>query len=311
VNTVHVGKQINSRIRERAYGGSQRQHDSLEFLHFIIDILMDELNPTRNLPEWKLESDIERRRLNQEPSCLWAAHQFRDNYMANKTSILAQQTDIMEMSITKCNTCHTESRNYQNNPIKFMTVKPSPRVQSLVDAISEETGPRTRELLDFACETCNPPRGPGEKVEIKEKSATTARYHAWLPDFLWISLNRYGNNLQKLNTTFTFPETGIDLTATFAPDLGLASRPLPRQQVGPFLYDVYAVIQHGGGSIAHGHYWTLAKNFDKPQSGGQGAGAWHRFNDSQVSTAKFEETQTSNTSGIFLRRQGSYKPSSL
>jgi ubiquitin carboxyl-terminal hydrolase 8 len=283
----------------------------LEFLHFIVDILMDELNPARNIPEWNLESDLERRSLNQEPSCLWAAHRFREKYMANKTSILAQQTDIMEMSITRCTTCHTESRNYQNNPIKFMTVKKVPSVQNLVDAISEETGPLSRMGVDFACEHCNPPRRPGEKVEIKAKSATMTRYHAWFPDFLWISLNRYGNDLEKLNTTFLFPETGIDLTATFAPDNGLAPRPLPRQQVGPFLYDVYAVIQHGGASISHGHYWTLAKNFDKPRNGGQGAGAWHKFNDSKVTPARFEDTQTSNTSGIFLRRQGSYKPSSL
>ena len=115
--------------------------------------------------------------------------------------------------------------------------------------------------------------------------------------------------MDKLETVFTFPEYGLDLTPTFPPDNPPSTHPLPRQQTGPFLYDVYAVIQHGGKSIAHGHYWTLQKNFDKPRTvnGSPGAGAWHKYNDETVTPASFADTQTSNTSGIFLVRQGAYK----
>ena len=185
-----------------------------------------------------------------------------------------------------------------------MLVKPYPRTQNLVDAISADLGPRTQETIDFACENCGTKNEKGSYPVIPGLG-TSVRYHAWLPDYLWISLNRYGSNLQKIDTTFLFPETGIDLTPTFAPDTRNAPQPLPRQQTGPFLYDVYAVVQHGGGSIAHGHYWTIAKSLDKKKMGGKGAGSWHKFNDMQVSECGFEATQNYNTSAIFLKRQGS------
>jgi ubiquitin carboxyl-terminal hydrolase 8 len=313
VNTVHVGKQINARVRERGFGGSTRQHDSIEFFLFVIDILMDELNPTRNLDPWVLTDENEIRKFNLEPSRLWAANLFRQHTLRNNTSPLVMQTDIMEMGVIVCNQphCRKERRNFQNNPMLKMTVKPEPAVQRLVDALVLDIGPRSEEVIHFGCEYCGE-RKPGlnkfgqpRSPIIMNDNGTSSRYHTWLPDYLWISLNRYGlfsQGIQKIETTITFPETGIDLTETFTPALANEPHPLPRQQTGPFKYDVYAVIQHRGNNISHGHYWTLARSFDKPKNG---AGSWHKFNDSHVSPATFYDTQNSTTAAIFLRRQGS------
>lgn len=280
----------------------------MEFFHFLIDILMDEMNPRRNIKEWALDSPMEIRNFNSIPSALWATNQFRKNWMYNKGSELADKTDLMEMSIFRCKNenCRAERRNWQNTPIKMVIVKKYPERQNLASALAEDMGPKTLEEVDFGCESCGEVNADGS-AKMKGK-AWAWRYQAWLPDYLWINLNRYTAELDKVNTVFTFPEYGIDLSATFAPNDPPSPHPLPRQQTGPFLYDVYAVIQHGGGSIAHGHYWTIQKNFDKPKKGGSGAGAWHKFNDSVVTPARFADTQTMNTSAIFLVRQGSYKP---
>lgn len=83
---------------------------------------------------------------------------------------------------------------------------------------------------------------------------------------------------------------------------------LPPQQKGDFNYDTYAVIQHEGATINSGHYWSLAKSMDKSQirvnGAVQGAGLWHRYNDSIVSGCDFGATQTKQTVAIFMRRQG-------
>lgn len=308
MNSIHAGRQTDSRVRDRAFGGSARQHDSMEFFHFLIDILMDEMNPRRNIKDWALDNPMEIKKFNSEPSILWATNQFRKNWMFNKASILADKTDLMEMSLMRCNYCGAERRNWQNTPLKFVTVKPETKPQILAHALAKDLGADTEEELDeYGCESCGKLNADGSAVVVKGHKATSVRYQVWLPDYLWITLNRYANDLHKVETVFTFPEYGLDLTPTFAPNNPASSQPLPPQQTGPFLYDVYAVIQHGGGSIAHGHYWTLQKNFDKPKGGSSGAGAWHRYNDSVVTPAKFADTQTMNTSAIFLVRQGRYK----
>ena len=83
----------------------------MEFFHFLIDILMDEMNPRRNIAEWALASQVEIDKYNAEPSILWASNQFRKNWMYNKASELADKTDLIEMSLIRCNKCGAERRN--------------------------------------------------------------------------------------------------------------------------------------------------------------------------------------------------------
>ncbi|KAE9380852.1 cysteine proteinase [Stipitochalara longipes BDJ] len=311
INTLHVGNNIkDSRIRERAFGGSARQHDSMEFFLWLFNVIADETNPRRNIPEWNLDNPLEINSLNADPSVRRATSQFRKKKLYNVASELIDRTDIMEMGVVTCKKCKASRRSWQNNNFKMVTVKKEPPVQRLVDALARDTGIGTlEEVRDFGCESCGTLNPDGSaKVVFGGKDgpvlAEQWRFQVWLPDYLWINLNRYDNALQKIETLFTFPEKGLDLSSTFVPEDPPTDYQIPRQQQGPFKYDVYAVIQHGGSTIAGGHYWTLQRSPDKPTTGGNGSGAWHKFNDSVVTPASFRDTQTSNTSAIFLVRQG-------
>ncbi|KUJ12556.1 uncharacterized protein LY89DRAFT_623741, partial [Mollisia scopiformis] len=48
INAVHCTVRFGERIRDRAFGGRLRQHDSGEFLVWLLDILEDETNPVRH-----------------------------------------------------------------------------------------------------------------------------------------------------------------------------------------------------------------------------------------------------------------------
>src|ERR1700753_1791708 len=109
----------------------------MEFFHFLIDILMDEMNPRRNIKEWALDSPMEIKNFNSIPSTLWATNQFRKNWMFNKGSDLAEKTDLMEMSLFKCENCGAERRNWQNNPLKLVFVKKHPERQNLATALAQ------------------------------------------------------------------------------------------------------------------------------------------------------------------------------
>jgi len=309
INSLHVGANIrDSRIRERAFGGSARQHDSMEFFLWLCNIIADETNPGRNQPEYNLDNEFDIQAYNADPSIRRATSKFRTRKLFNAASDLQARTDVMQMTVTICANkgCGAMRRNWQNNIVKELVVTEEPPVQDLGVALARDTGPGSEETLDsYGCETCGTLGKDGTaKVVFGNKGDVLARawrYQVWLPDYLWINVNRYTNKLEKIETTYTFPEKGVDLSSTFAPpDDPTPDYPLPRQQQGPFLYDVYAVIQHGGRTIAGGHYWTLARSPDKNGA----AGTWHRFNDSSVTPASFKDTQTSNTSGIFLVRQG-------
>ena len=278
----------------------------MEFFLWLTTIIADETNPNRNIPEWNLDNEGEINNLNMDISARRATDKFRRKKLFHLASKLQARTDIMQMTVTECNICGAIRRNWQNNILKDITVRKEPPVQTLVYALGLDTGPKSKEEIDeYGCESCGEKARDGTaKVKKAEKGyflATSWRYQVWLPDYLWISLSRYNSGLEKIETTYTFPEKGVDLSSVFAPpDPDVEDYPLPRQQKGPFLYDVYAVIQHGGRSIQGGHYWTIARSFDKKNA----ASKWHKFNDSTVTPTTFAETQTSNTSGIFLIRQG-------
>ena len=71
-----------------------------------------------------------------------------------------------------------------------------------------------------------------------------------LPKILIIFLKRYNNSNMKLNSNIDFPLTDLDM-----------SKYVLGYNKSKYIYDLYAVSNHVGGSFG-GHYYAYCKNND-------------------------------------------------
>lgn len=119
-------------------------------------------------------------------------------------------------------------------------------LQQCLDAFVRE------EVLDKAdawnCPQCKKPRKATKRLSISR-----------LPQVLLIHLKRFsfkGPFTDKIDTTVTFPSTGLDLTNYMPPPLppGAIAKGMPvsQSQQPPYLYDLYGVTHHFG-SLNTGH----------------------------------------------------------
>jgi ubiquitin carboxyl-terminal hydrolase 8 len=290
------------RAREDAFGGRSKQHDSAEFLNFLVEVLDDELNPNRDNERLNIVGSPtaeEERLLNKRPY-LWGCNDRWKAFLTTEDSIITREMKGLLLSAMKCQVCGNERRAWANFTYITLRIATDTDTQSFDAAIRNQFGNQSAETLEATCDS-------DRCKDTGQREWRRSFYLAHMPNYLVIQLNRYTSDSQKVKTRITFPQKGLDLTPVFASTAGAAEFGLPsyKGQTGPFKYDCYAVTQHAGAGTNSGHYWTLAQRSTRSANGRGVQDGWWQFNDQLVEPCKsgFEATQTNKTSIIFLKRQ--------
>ncbi|CAG8507206.1 27736_t:CDS:2 [Gigaspora margarita] len=249
------------------FSGSEQQ-DSQEFLAYLLDGLHEDLNLNYHNTEindlTQDYDDIDNLPLNIASELAWEKHLMRNS------SIVVSLFQGQFCNRLMCMTCGKTSTSfdvfmYLSLPIPT-NIKNFKRVDlemCLKSFIKEE-------ILDgndaWNCPRCNCPRRTTKQLSISR-----------LPDILLIHLKRfsfYGPFRDKLETTVHFPIRRLDLTP-YVPSNSSDGGSRPNsQQMGPFVYDLYAISNHYGG-LNGGHYTACVRNGYRNE--------WHNFDDSRAS----------------------------
>ena len=258
------------------------QHDSQEFLAFLLDALHEDLNqgimirggqgytvksvpPNMRLEEPTDEESLREEQLPESETSYkaWTKYLFRND------SPLVYWFQGQMMNQLRCQTCGQTSTTY--NTFMYLSV-PLPgdgrRPVRLEDCINEFCKEETLTDTDsWKCPRCKVPRRATKKLTISR-----------LPIILLIHLKRFsveGHFRNKLDTFVQFPINNLDMMPFLSK--GLQSRIAQRRPDGsnPMNhYDLYAVSNHYG-NLNNGHYTATVRH--------GGRGAWFVFDDTRVS----------------------------
>lgn len=290
VNAVHARFAPNR--PQDAFGGLARQHDSSEFLRFLLQILDDELNPTRSdLVPFKATPEHYRQFWEDYPTIEAAAEGWRAIEIPSQTSILAKSMTVISVRVLTCDVCHKETRLF-NGDVGTLTLKTPlhPKRTTLMAILHGETGDEPGfvgiervvddDIKDRECDFCDTDsRNAGTAPQ--RRTYTIRDWLAVLPETFVIILSREriiieGDMIryEKVNTRVTFTER-IDF-----------NRCRPQGEAGANrIYEVYAVAVHRGRDLQAGHYYLIGRD---PTVAGS---PWYKYNDSRVSRSSFQETQ--------------------
>lgn len=286
--------------------GTNRQHDAHEFLAYIFDVILDELNVRRDKTDYQLTNpDPHLHRLSTIQSCIQEWKRYEESHqsaLSNKFSGLVCET-------LQCANCPYTNRQFTRfegyNTIYFPSKyhpsssnSSSPPTRVGIKELLEDTmnfGRRSEEVKEWRCETCGLQRG------IKSTK------FAYLPEYLVFHFSRFGVDLgsSKIKTHIDLSKVDIDMGPFhITADDGVQTDPsydAGFQQSQK--YEVYAAAMHQGSDIKAGHYVALTRN---PESSATGeAKQWHVFNDKQVYPGSFRDLENAGFAAavLFLRRK--------
>ncbi|KAG9313137.1 hypothetical protein JVU11DRAFT_6587 [Chiua virens] len=259
------------------FGGSD-QHDSQEFLTFLLDGLHEDLNRVFKKPssESSPEREAELEKLPQQI----ASEQEWEIYRMRNDSLIVDYFQGQFRNKMECLTCHHTSTTY--NSFMYLSL-PMPSVKgpskvslySCLDAFVKEEVLEKSEA--WHCPKCKTLRSATKMLSLSR-----------LPAVLLIHLKRFsvkGLFTDKIETIVDFPLKALDLTNYMPPPLPPAMRKIPtsavddpRVQVPPYRYDLYAITNHFG-SLSNGHYTAFVAS----QSG------WRYCDDSRITNVDSKE----------------------
>ncbi|KAI9357939.1 hypothetical protein DFJ73DRAFT_622487 [Zopfochytrium polystomum] len=236
------------------------QHDSQEFLAFLMDAIHEDLNVARRSTAIKIEEpkDDEETPDKIRQEMAW------NYYRASNWSIIVDLFQGQLKSKLQCMTCMKTSTTF--NPFMYLSL-PIPsvggRAVSLQDCLSKFVEPEILEGEDaWFCPSCKAKRRTKKTLSI-----------AKLPSILLVHLKRFyfqGPFKDKVETYVDFPVDGLDVSGfmpTYMTDVG------GRKE--RFVYDLYAISNHMG-TLTSGHYTAQVYNGTRKQ--------WHLFDDSRISS---------------------------
>ncbi|KAL9557999.1 hypothetical protein MBANPS3_001099 [Mucor bainieri] len=247
------------------FRGSE-QHDSQEFLNFLLDGIHEDCNLVKKRPSPPPESAEEEARFEQLPD--WQASGIAwERYLERNSSVIVSLFQGQYRSRLTCLTCQATSTTYNSFmslslPIPAKRSGPSSvSIYQCLDYFVKE------EILDhddaWQCPKC-------KTLRRASKSLTLSK----LPDVLLIHLKRFsfdGPFKDKLETIVESPMSGLDLSR-YVPSTMFPPDQPPEKSA--FNYDLYAVSNHFG-SLTGGHYTACVRNGYKNE--------WHNFDDSRFS----------------------------
>ncbi|RIA96486.1 hypothetical protein C1645_687798 [Glomus cerebriforme] len=268
------------------------QHDSQEFLSFLLDGLHEDLNIIKNKPNIPELTPEEEEKMEYLPSHIVSEMEW-EKYLMRNSSVVVSLFQGQFRNTLRCLTCYKTSTTY--NAFMCLTL-PIPhnyngeRVdlhQCLNSFIKEE-------ILDgddaWNCPRCKCRRRATKQLTISR-----------LPDVLLIHLKRFSFNgpfRDKLETMVYFPIRNFDLTSYIPLPIEQPSSIESKaqhelKQSGPFVYDLFAVSNHYGG-LNGGHYTACVRNGYRRE--------WHNFDDSRVSTCDEHNVMTRAAYNLFYVR---------
>ncbi|CDO68378.1 hypothetical protein BN946_scf184815.g25 [Trametes cinnabarina] len=272
------------------FSGSE-QHDSQEFLSFLLDGLHEDLNRIIQKPQIvstpEREAELERLPPQIASEQEWQIYRMRDDSLV-VDFFQGQYRNRME-----CLTCHKTSTTY--NTFMYLTLPIPPTrsnskvtLQQCIDAFVKE------EIMDHSdawhCPHCKTLRKATKRLSLSR-----------LPPVLLIHLKRFsakGPFTDKIETFVEFPLKGLDLTNYMPPPLppGMSagsqiSPDDPRCQQPPYRYDLYGVTNHFG-TLSTGHYTAFIAS----------RGGWLYCDDSRVTSADAKDVVGKPAYILFYKR---------
>ncbi|KAL4065925.1 hypothetical protein V8B97DRAFT_1865268 [Scleroderma yunnanense] len=264
------------------FSGSD-QHDSQEFLTFLLDGLHEDLNRVITKPP-NLESTPEREaELEKLPQQVASAQEW-GQYKRRNDSLIVDYFQGQFRNRMECLTCHHTSTTYNSFmylslPIASLKSPAKISLQSCLDAFVREEVMEKAEA--WHCPKCKQLRKATKKLTLSR-----------LPPILLIHLKRFsvkGPFTDKIETVVDFPLKDLDLTNYMPPPLppgkqatvnGAASSIAddPRAQTPPYKYDLYGVTNHFG-SLSNGHYTAFIAS----------RGGWLYCDDSRITSTNTRE----------------------
>ncbi|CAG8613555.1 6568_t:CDS:2, partial [Acaulospora colombiana] len=238
------------------FSGSD-QHDSQEFLAFILDGLHEDLNVIKEKPIIKELTEREEQEMESLPPQIASEIEW-EKHLTRNSSVVVSLFQGQLRSRLMCLTCKRTSTSYNafmclSLPIPAKRGKRVDLEMCLKHFVKEE-------ILDgdnsWHCPNCNSRRRASKQLSISR-----------LPDVLLIHLKRFSFNgpfRDKLEMMVDFPIWNLNLTAYVLPPIPQPTPASSRyrwrkyfpgtggldnglQQIGPYVYDLYAVSNHYGG----------------------------------------------------------------
>ncbi|KAF9466165.1 hypothetical protein BDZ94DRAFT_1188229 [Collybia nuda] len=268
------------------------QHDSQEFLSFLLDGIHEDLNRIMVKPTWsptpEQEAELERLPPQIASDQEWKAWRERND------SLIVDYFQGQFRNRLQCLTCDTTSTTY--NVFSILQV-PIPQgkngkvtLQSCLEAFFNT------EILEkddaWDCPKCKIKRRATKRLSL-----------ARLPPVLLIHLKRFevnGRFSDKIDTFVDFPMKSLDLTGFIPTSLspgpqtnhGLPVSPEdPRTQNPPFRYDLYGVTNHFG-NLSSGHYTASIAS----------RGGWLYCDDSSVKSMDPKQVVSQKAYVLFYKR---------
>ncbi|KAJ3023746.1 UNVERIFIED_CONTAM: ubiquitin-specific protease doa4, partial [Siphonaria sp. JEL0065] len=280
--SIITPSQFKERVGEYAsqFKGTD-QHDSQEFLGFLLDAVHEDLNIARGAT--RKEIDMKGQEDESIPDDIRLQMAW-NNYRSQNWSIIVDLFQGQLKSKLECLTCHTTSTTF--NPFMYLSLPiPSKNAAGVTNGpvYLDECLDKfvEMEILDgedaWNCSKC--------KVKRRTRKTMTI---AKLPPILLVHLKRFyyqGPFKSKLETYVDFPLASMDLgkyVASAAP--------------GSQVYDLYAVSNHTG-SLGSGHYTATVHNNSKK--------AWYNFSDTRVGVCDVNALKSNSAYILFYVRKAS------
>lgn len=258
-----------------------RQHDSQEFLNFLIDKIHEELKTDitvnfDNLPQNIISyidniknmdktSVISYTQEHLEEDSVYKYMLFWKEFLKTNNSIITRLfggTYITGVQCTECGNSNI-SFEYTNN----LLLPINDENATLDELLTNFT---KIEKLDgdnmYACEICN------------KKTIANKRLMIWEPPRnLIILLKKYSNKLFKTANTITYPQ---ELSIC-----NYISNIRKKYWHTSAMYNLYSVTKHSG-SLGGGHYYSYSKNFADD--------SWYKYDDDSVVPSNIEDALSCN-----------------
>lgn len=246
------------------------QHDSQEFLSYLLDGIHEDLNRVKTRP-YVEDKDCDGTRDEQDAIEAWK------NYLKRNKSLVVDLFQGQLRNTCKCLECG--HMNIRFEPFMYLSLPISDAAKSLDDCIDLYLNEETLKGADqWYCEKCK------KHVDATKKS------DLWiLPPILIVHLkrfkyNEYGKVGSKNDQSISYPVNQWDLKQYVKNNRGIYP-----------LYELYAVSNHMGG-LGGGHYTATTLNrFDD---------LWYEFNDSHYRTVaeSIHQSQTKSAYVLFYNR---------
>ncbi|KAF8972765.1 hypothetical protein BDZ97DRAFT_1649812 [Flammula alnicola] len=276
------------------YNGSD-QHDSQEFLSFLMDGIHEDLNRILAKPSYT-PSPEEEAELERLPPQIASDREWRA-WRSRNDSLVVDFFQGQFRNRLECLTCHKTSTTYNVFSILQLPI-PNARsgkvpIERCLDAFFNEETLEKDDAWD--CPQCKAKRRASKRLSL-----------ARLPPVLMIHLKRFeanGRFSDKIDTFVDFPMKSLDLTNYMPPPLppgadksmlngGLPmSLEDPRTQLPPYRYDLYGVTNHYG-NLSSGHYTAFIAS----------RGGWMYCDDSSVKPVDAKQVVGQKAYVLFYKR---------